>query len=88
MSRLTVSVYAWVLSIPFPYLGIDGTSACSNLSLRNGTPTTCPVRRGVQYVYKNSVEIKAIYPKVILNFKCLHNIQIHACTLDLLPIII
>ncbi|XP_065207069.1 NPC intracellular cholesterol transporter 2-like isoform X1 [Planococcus citri] len=64
VSRLTTSVYAWVLSIPFPYLGIDGTSACSNLSLRNGTPTNCPIRKGVQYVYKNAVEIKAIYPKV------------------------
>lgn len=66
VTRLTSSVYAWIFSIPFPYLGIDGTSACNNLSLRNGTPTTCPIRKGQQYIYKNAVEIKAAYPKVIL----------------------
>lgn len=64
VSRLTSSVYAWIFSIPFPYLGIDGTSACNNLSLRNGAPTTCPIRKGQQYKYKAAIEVKATYPKV------------------------
>lgn len=67
IKKLTTSVYANILSIPLPFLGVDGTSACEKVFLEDGTTQAgCPLKAGETYVYKNSFPILEIYPKLSL----------------------
>ena len=67
IKELTTAVYANVLGIPLPFIGVDGTSACNKLFLEDGvTPTKCPIVAGQKYVYKNSFPVLEIYPKLSL----------------------
>lgn len=67
IEKLTTTVYAEILSVPLPFIGVDGTSACENMFLEDGvTKTDCPLKAGQTYVYKNKFPILEIYPKLQL----------------------
>lgn len=67
LKKLTTSVYANVLGVPLPFIGVDGTSACDKVFKEDGTtPTSCPLKAGETYVYKNSFPILEFYPKLSL----------------------
>lgn len=67
VKQLTTTVYANVLNIPLPFIGVDGTSACDKLFLEDGvTKANCPLKAGETYVYKNSFPVLEIYPKLNL----------------------
>lgn len=56
---------AIILSVPLPFIGVDGTSACNNLYLEDGTTKTqCPLKAGQSYVYKNSFDVLPVYPTI------------------------
>ncbi|XP_076656604.1 Niemann-Pick type C-2b [Halictus rubicundus] len=61
------SVFALVLSVPLPFVGVDGTSACENIFNEDGThPDSCALKAGTQYVYKREFAILPIYPTISL----------------------
>lgn len=65
IKKLTTSVNAVVLSVPLPFIGVDGTSACNNLYTEDGTTKTqCPLKAGQKYVYKNSFDVLQVYPTI------------------------
>lgn len=67
IKELTTTVYANVLGLPLPFIGVDGTSACGKMFLADGeTKTSCPLKAGQDYVYKNSFPVLQIYPKLTL----------------------
>lgn len=65
VKKLTTTVFANVLSIPLPFIGVDGTTACDKVFMEDGeTPASCPLKAGETYVYKNSFPVLEIYPKL------------------------
>ncbi|KDR21779.1 Epididymal secretory protein E1 [Zootermopsis nevadensis] len=60
------NVYAKIVGIPFPFIGVDGTDACPQIYLPDGSKAGCPLKAGQDYVYKNSFKVLEIYPKVQL----------------------
>lgn len=67
IKKLVTSVQAKILELPLPFPGVDGTSACNNVYEADGeTKTSCPLKAGTPYVYKNSFEILEIYPQLSL----------------------
>lgn len=60
-------MYANVVGIPLPFIGVDGTNACDKLFLEDGeTKAKCPLSAGQTYIYKNSFPVLEIYPKLTL----------------------
>jgi len=57
-------VYAKIAGIPFPFIGVDGTDACSKIFLPDGSKAGCPLKAGQDYVYKNAFKVLEMYPKV------------------------
>jgi hypothetical protein len=51
---------------PFPFVGVDGVSACGNLFDESGQKASCPLQKGKTYIYKNSFKVLEIYPKIQL----------------------
>lgn len=67
VKKLTTTVFANVLSIPLPFIGVDGTTACDKVFMEDGeTKASCPLKAGESYVYKNSFPVLEIYPKLNL----------------------
>lgn len=67
IKSLTTTVFAEVLSLPLPFVGVDGTSACDFIFAEDGeTKLGCPLKAGVPVVYKRSFPILEIYPKMSL----------------------
>lgn len=67
IKELTTNVNAKIAGFPFPFVGVDGTSACDNIYLEDGkTKTSCPLKSGVKYIYKNSFPILEVYPRIAL----------------------
>lgn len=65
IKKLTTNVRAIIGGLPLPFIGVDGTSACSNLYLEDGvTKTRCPLKAGQNYVYKNSFDVLPVYPSI------------------------
>lgn len=65
IKKLTTTVNAIIAGIPLPFIGVDGTSACNNLYLEDGTTKTqCPLKAGQNYVYKNSFDVLPVYPSI------------------------
>ncbi|XP_015439951.1 PREDICTED: ecdysteroid-regulated 16 kDa protein [Dufourea novaeangliae] len=64
VQTLTNSVHAAVLSVPLPFIGVDGTSACENIFNVDGTPAGCSLQKGVEYIYKREFPILQIYPTI------------------------
>nr|AQM58369.1 venom protein family 7 protein 1 [Pristhesancus plagipennis] len=65
IEKIITSVNMKLLGIPFPFIGVDGTSACDKLYESDGkTKTKCPLVKGKEYVYQNSFKVLEIYPNV------------------------
>lgn len=65
IKKLTTNVHAIILNVPLPFIGVDGTSACNNVYLEDAkTKTSCPLKAGQTYVYKNSFDILPVYPTI------------------------
>lgn len=63
--QLRTRVFAILGGIPLPFLGVDGTSACGHVFLKDGTTKAgCPLKANNEYVYKNQFDVLAIYPTV------------------------
>lgn len=65
IERLQTNVYGEILGLPLPFVGVDGISACDKVFQSDGTTKApCPLKKGVEYLYKNSFPILEIYPRV------------------------
>lgn len=51
---------------PFPFLGVDGQSACNNIFDESGKKVSCPLHKGKTYIYKNQFAVLEAYPKIQL----------------------
>jgi Niemann-Pick C2 protein len=58
------NVHAKIVGVPFPFIGVDGTDACPEIFLPDGSKAGCPLKAGQEYVYKNSFKVLEIYPRV------------------------
>lgn len=59
------SVHAQILGLPFPFIGVDGTSICGKIfDAATGAKAECPLQPGEEYVYKDEFKILEIYPKI------------------------
>ncbi|XP_033324366.2 Niemann-Pick type C-2b [Megalopta genalis] len=65
-STVTNSVFAMVLSVPLPFVGVDGTSACESIFNADGTPASCSLKQGTEYIYKREFAILPVYPTISL----------------------
>lgn len=67
IKSLTTTVYAEVLSLPLPFVGVDQTSACDYIFAEDGeTKLGCPLKAGVPVVYRREFPVLEIYPKMSL----------------------
>ncbi|XP_058813414.1 ecdysteroid-regulated 16 kDa protein [Topomyia yanbarensis] len=67
IKTMTTTVYAEVLSLPLPFIGVDGTSACDYIFAEDGeTKLGCPLKAGVPVVYRREFPVLEIYPKMSL----------------------
>lgn len=67
VKTLTNRVNALFGPLPFPFIGVDGTDACTNVFESDATTkATCPLKAGKSYVYKNNFDILQIYPVIRL----------------------
>ena len=64
VKQLTTHVQALINNFPFPFVGVDGTSACNNVFDEEGNKLGCPLKKGKTYIYKNSFKVLEIYPKI------------------------
>lgn len=65
VKKLTTNVNAVIVGVPLPFPGVDGTSACNNLFLEDGTTKAhCPLKAGQKYVYKNAFDVLPVYPTI------------------------
>ncbi|KAK4884509.1 hypothetical protein RN001_000780 [Aquatica leii] len=68
IKSLSNYVNAQIGGLPFPFIGVDGTTACDHLYESDGkTKASCPLAAGQEYVYKNPINILEIYPVVKVN---------------------
>ncbi|CRL07140.1 CLUMA_CG020135, isoform A [Clunio marinus] len=63
---LTTSVQASIGQFYVPFVGVDGTTACNNIFDESGKKTSCPLRKGQTYIYKNSFDVLELYPRIQL----------------------
>uniref|UniRef100_A0A8D8A7C1 Ecdysteroid-regulated 16 kDa protein n=1 Tax=Culex pipiens TaxID=7175 RepID=A0A8D8A7C1_CULPI len=67
IKTMTTTVFAQVLGLPLPFIGVDGTSACDYIFAEDGeTKLGCPLKAGVPVVYKREFPVLEIYPKMSL----------------------
>ncbi|XP_071562223.1 ecdysteroid-regulated 16 kDa protein [Temnothorax nylanderi] len=66
IQTLTNDVHAILFNVPLPFVGVDGTNACDNIFNADGSKAGCPLKKGVQYIYRNSFPVLTIYPRVSL----------------------
>lgn len=71
IEKVSNNVFANIVGVPFPFIGVDGTDACSNIYDVDGTTKVgCPLKAGKEYHYKNNIDVLEIYPRVrILHFR-------------------
>nr|CAD7409183.1 unnamed protein product [Timema poppensis] len=62
---VTNKVSAKIGPMDMPFIGVDGTDACSLIFLGDGSPASCPLKEGVEYVYRNSISVSEMYPKAL-----------------------
>ncbi|XP_019771017.1 NPC intracellular cholesterol transporter 2 [Dendroctonus ponderosae] len=63
--NLTQVVNANLLGIPFPFVGVDGTTACDKIYEEDEkTKNNCQFQKGKSYVFKNTIDVLQIYPRV------------------------
>lgn len=63
---MTTNVQATIGGFPFPFVGVDGVSACGNIYDEEGKKVGCPLEKGKSYVYKNSFRVLDVYPRIQL----------------------
>jgi len=63
IKKLSNVVWANIAGIPFPFIGVDGTSACNKIYEKD-TKVSCPLKAGVEYTYKNGIDVLEIYPQI------------------------
>ncbi|XP_076766086.1 Niemann-Pick type C-2b [Xylocopa sonorina] len=66
VQSLVNNVYAVVLGVPLPFVGVDGTSACESIFNEDGTTAGCALKKGVEYTYKREFAVLQIYPTISL----------------------
>lgn len=67
ITSLRNNVFANIVGVPFPFIGVDGSEACGNIYTADGkTKADCPLKAGTEYVYKNAIDVLEIYPRVSL----------------------
>jgi len=66
VETLVNDVNALLFSVPLPFVGVDGTNACDNIYTTDGSKVGCPLKEGVEYIYRNSFPILPFYPRVSL----------------------
>ncbi|XP_029177747.1 ecdysteroid-regulated 16 kDa protein [Nylanderia fulva] len=66
ITNLVNEVNAIIAGVPLPFIGVDGMNACDNIYNPDGSKVGCPLKEGVEYVYKNSFPVLAFYPRVSL----------------------
>ncbi|XP_018397032.1 PREDICTED: protein NPC2 homolog [Cyphomyrmex costatus] len=64
IQSVTNNVNGILASVPLPFVGVDGTNACDNIYDADGKAVGCPLKKGEQYMYKNSFPILSIYPRI------------------------
>ena len=64
IADLTTAVHATLLGVPLPFIGVDGTPACGHIVSADGQKSGCPLKKGVEYLYKNEFPVLRIYPTV------------------------
>nr|XP_022917776.1 epididymal secretory protein E1 [Onthophagus taurus] len=65
LKRLRNTVFANIAGLPFPFIGVDNTNACGQIFEADGTTkAACPLKAGVEYQYKNNIDVLPIYPTV------------------------
>ena len=64
VQNLVTSVYAIILNIPLPFIGVNGKSACDKIYTLDGNRASCPVKKDQVYMYKNTFDILPSYPVV------------------------
>lgn len=66
--NLETSVYATINGLPFPFIGVNGRSACDEIYNVDNTPAGCHLKAWNKYIYRNSFPIYFIYPEVYFYF--------------------
>ncbi|KAJ8968431.1 hypothetical protein NQ317_011898 [Molorchus minor] len=75
VTKLVNTVNANILGVPFPFVGVDGEDACKDIYNEEGTTNVgCNLKAGKEYVYKSSIEVLKIYPRLGLPMGplCIH----------------
>lgn len=57
-------VVANVFGVPLPFIGVDGNSVCNKIETEGGEKASCPLKAGVNYVYKDSFPVESFYPSI------------------------
>ncbi|XP_075222837.1 ecdysteroid-regulated 16 kDa protein-like [Lycorma delicatula] len=66
VSVVTNNIFARLGSITAPFIGVDGTNACTKIYQPDGTKEECPLKAGSSYIYKNSFKVYEFYPTMSL----------------------
>ncbi|GAB1862359.1 Ecdysteroid-regulated 16 kDa protein [Camponotus japonicus] len=66
IQNLVNEVSGILFNVPVPFVGVDGTDACENIYNTDGSKAGCPLKKGVEYMYKNSFPVLTFYPRVSL----------------------
>ncbi|XP_073984816.1 Niemann-Pick type C-2b [Rhodnius prolixus] len=65
IAKFLTHVHIKLLGIPFPFIGVDGVSACGKVFESDGkTKASCPLKKGKEYMYQNSFKVLEIYPTI------------------------
>ncbi|XP_043255748.1 NPC intracellular cholesterol transporter 2 homolog a [Colletes gigas] len=67
VKNVTNAVYAIILGVPLPFVGVDGTSACESIFNMDGTAAGCTLKKDVEYNYKREFDVLQIYPTLSVN---------------------
>lgn len=66
VKELKTIVQAQIGGFDFPFVGVNGVTACNNLVDDTGKKATCPLKKGKTYTYRNSFKVEEVYPKIQL----------------------
>ncbi|KAG7204107.1 hypothetical protein KM043_001955 [Ampulex compressa] len=69
VNQLKTRVYANIVGVDLPFIGVDGTDACTKIYNEQGEKVQCPLKKGETYVYKNEFKVLKIYPTLTLLVK-------------------
>ncbi|KAG5871606.1 hypothetical protein JTB14_007926 [Gonioctena quinquepunctata] len=65
VKSLKASVSADILGIPFPFPGVDGTSACNDIYKEDEkTKAGCDLKAGEEYHFISKIDVLQIYPRL------------------------